>query len=120
MDLTHGRGADVVFDGVGAATFETSLQVVAVRGHVVSFGEASGDIGSWDIGSFSSKSLSISRPNYGHFADNFAEHARAFFDMVAASDVHIQNPIIYPLRSAQQAHEDLETGQFSGASVLEI
>ncbi|WP_298922224.1 zinc-binding dehydrogenase [uncultured Roseobacter sp.] len=120
MDLTRGRGADVVFDGVGAETFETSLTVVAIRGHVISFGEASGDIGSWDIGSFSSKSLRISRPNYGHFADSFVENARSFFDMVAAGDVRIPNPKTYPLSDAKQAHDDLENNRYSGASVLEV
>ncbi len=43
MRLTAGRGADVVYDAVGKDTFETSIRALAVRGHLVSFGQASGD-----------------------------------------------------------------------------
>jgi NADPH:quinone reductase-like Zn-dependent oxidoreductase len=46
LGLTDGRGADVVYDGVGAATFARSLEALAVRGHLISVGQASGPSGS--------------------------------------------------------------------------
>ena len=53
--LTDGRGVDVVYDGVGQATFARSLEALAPRGHLVSFGQASGPVGSWDIGAFAAE-----------------------------------------------------------------
>ena len=69
MEMTAGRGADVVYDAVGAQTFAASLAALAVRGRLVSFGQASGPIGERDIGGLASKSLTILRRNYGHFTD---------------------------------------------------
>ncbi|TGQ96162.1 zinc-binding dehydrogenase, partial [Mesorhizobium sp. M4B.F.Ca.ET.200.01.1.1] len=50
MRLTGGRGANVAYDAVGNDTFAGSLAALAVRGHLVSFGQASGPVGNWDIG----------------------------------------------------------------------
>ena len=69
MRITAGRGADVIYDAVGADTFAGSLEAMATRGHLVSFGQASGPVGNWDIGRFASKSITVSRPNYGHYTD---------------------------------------------------
>ncbi|MEO8667124.1 MAG: SRPBCC family protein, partial [Bauldia sp.] len=48
MRMTDGRGVDVVYDGVGSDTFGRSLEALAIRGHLVSFGQASGPVGNWD------------------------------------------------------------------------
>jgi NADPH:quinone reductase-like Zn-dependent oxidoreductase len=64
-----GAGADVAYDAVGNDTFGGSLAALGVRGHLVSFGQALGPVGNWDISRFSSKSVTISRPNYAHYTD---------------------------------------------------
>jgi NADPH:quinone reductase-like Zn-dependent oxidoreductase len=120
MAFTDGQGADVIFDGVGALTFAGSIRAAALRGHVVSYGEASGDVGPWDIGSLSAKSLRISRPNYGHYMDGFAQYAERFFEMVTSGSVRIPDPVIYPMAEAAKAHRDLEARAFTGACVLEV
>ena len=61
LRLTGGKGADVAYDAVGKDTFANSIAALAIRGHLVSFGQASGPVGAWDIGSFASKSLTISQ-----------------------------------------------------------
>ncbi len=69
MHVTGGRGANVIYDAVGQDTLAGSIAALAVRGHLVSFGQASGPIGAWDLDKFASKSITFSRPNYGHYSD---------------------------------------------------
>ncbi|BCG89776.1 hypothetical protein MesoLj113c_58860 [Mesorhizobium sp. 113-3-9] len=121
MRLTAGRGADVAYDAVGNDTFAGSLAALAVRGHLVSFGQASGPIGNWDIGRFASKSLTISRPNYGHFTDTpekLAPHVARFFQALRQGVVRVEAPTRYDLANAADAHRDLESRRTTGALVL--
>ncbi|MDF1609834.1 hypothetical protein PZ897_16725 [Hoeflea sp. YIM 152468] len=52
---------------IGRDSLDRSIAALAIRGHLVSFGQASGPIGEKDIGSMASKPLTLSRPNYGHY-----------------------------------------------------
>jgi NADPH:quinone reductase-like Zn-dependent oxidoreductase len=121
MRITGGRGADVVYDAVGKDTFAGSLAALGVRGHLVSFGQASGPIGDWDIGRFSSRSITVSRPNYGHFTDTpekLATHVGRFFSALRNGIVRIDPPRRYPLERAADAHRDLESRRSTGSLVL--
>ena len=123
MRLTGGRGADVVYDAVGKDTFADSLAALAVRGHLVSFGQASGPVGDWDIGRFASKSVTVSRPNYGHFTDTpekLALHVGRFFGALRQGVVSVDPPTRYSLDQAAQAHRDLESRRTMGALVLMV
>ena len=121
--LTAGKGADVAFDAVGSDTFAASLAALASPGHLVSYGEASGPIGSTDIGRLASKSVTLSRPNYRHFtdtADKRARHAERFFGLVRAGVIRVAPPRRYLLAEAAQAHRDLESRQSVGSLVLGV
>ncbi len=123
MRVTGGRGADVVYDAVGKDTFGDSLAALAVRGHLVSFGQASGPVGDWDIGRFASKSVTVSRPNYGHFTDTpekLAVHVSRFFGVLRNGLVSVQAPTRYSLAQAADAHRDLEARRTTGALVLTV
>src|SRR5207237_9129298 len=66
--LTNGRGVDVVYDGVGKATFDKDLEVLRPRGYLVLFGGASGAVRPFDLIRLSQKgSLFITRPTLGHY-----------------------------------------------------
>lgn len=121
MEMTDGHGADIIYDAIGADSFERSLAALAVRGHLVSYGQASGPVGSWDIGRFASKSIMVSRPNYGHFTDTpekIGLQASRFFEAVRRGIVHVRPPARYPLSDAARAHADLESGRTTGSMVL--
>ena len=121
MDITGRRGADVVYDAVGTDTFAGSLAALGVRGHLVSFGQASGPVGNWDIGRFSSKSITVSRPNYGHYTDTpdkLALQVNRFFSALRQGVVRIESPRRYPLAQAADAHRDLESRRSTGSLVL--
>ena len=121
MRLTVGAGANVIYDAVGADTFAGSLAALAVRGHLVSFGQASGPVGSWDIGRLASRSITVSRPNYAHYTDTpekLAPHVERFFSAFRQRAVRIASPVAYDLAKAADAHRDLESRRTSGALVL--
>ncbi|MBZ9994338.1 SRPBCC family protein [Mesorhizobium sp. BH1-1-4] len=121
MRLTGGRGADVAYDAVGYDTFGGSLAALAIRGHLISFGQASGPVGNWDIGRFASKSVTISRPNYAHYTDTpqkLAPHVDRFFQAFRKRAVTIGPPVRYDLARVADAHRDLESRKTTGALVL--
>ncbi|WP_238372192.1 zinc-binding dehydrogenase [Heliomarina baculiformis] len=122
LDLTDGLGANVIFDGVGQSTLQGSLEAAAIRGHVVSFGEASGPPGHHDLGRMSSKSLRFSRPNYGHYVGSAAQverYSRLLFEAISSGKLRIPSPEIYPLSKAADAQSALEARSLTWSAVLD-
>lgn len=121
MGMTGGRGVDVVYDAVGRDTFQGSIDCLKLRGSLVSFGQASGDIGPYEVGRLASKSVTLSRPNYGHYTGTHEEvngHAARFFEAIAGGLVRVHHPLCFPLAEAAAAHRALENRSVSGALVL--
>src|SRR6478672_5072741 len=83
-DITGGEGVPVVYDGVGKATWNGSLDCLAVRGMMVSFGNASGPVPAFDPAVLSAKgSLYLTRPTLFHYVQTRAELRRAANDLFA-------------------------------------
>ena len=121
LRLTQGRGADVIYDGVGAATFGRSLEALAVRGHLISFGQASGPVGEWDVGAMAAKSATISRPNFAHYTGDPEElrgRAAHLFDAIRRGDIRAIIDSRLPLAEAAAAHRRLESRENVGSIVL--
>jgi len=120
-DLTKGHGADVIYDAVGKDSFSHSVAALANCGHLISFGQASGDIGSYDIGSLASRSATVSRPNFGHYTDT-PEKIRSITDnLFSALEKRIISIEIgqkFPLSKASDAHRQLEGRLTTGSSIL--
>jgi NADPH:quinone reductase len=119
--LTDGRGVQVVYDAVGKDTFEASLNVLAPRGHLVSFGQASGDVGAYSIDRLASRSVTLSRPNYGHYTDTAAKvkvQTERLFAALQSGILVAERPRPYALADAGAAHADLEGRRTTGALVL--
>ncbi|BBO89804.1 quinone oxidoreductase family protein [Desulfosarcina ovata] len=121
-EITDGQGVDVVYDGVGQATFMQSLDCLRPMGTMVSFGQSSGAIAPLDVGLLSAKgSLFLTRPSlmaYTAKRDDLLAHARDLFDVVTAGAVKIAIGQTYPLEAAAQAHQDLESRKTTGSTVL--
>ena len=85
-EITEGKGVPVVYDSVGRATFEGSLDCLATRGTLVSFGNASGPPPPFEAGLLGQKgSLYLTRPSLFHYLATRAElleSANAVFDVV--------------------------------------
>ncbi len=121
--ITGGRGVDVVYDSVGAATFEASLDCLSPRGLMVSYGNASGAPPAIAPGLLGQKgSLFLTRPvlfDYVAERQDLLEGAAAYYDAVTQGVIEPQVGRRYPLERAAQAHRDLEARATTGASVLE-
>ncbi len=120
-EITKGQGVPVVYDGVGKATFQTSLECLALRGLMVSFGNASGPVTGISVGVLTPKALYISRPTLGAYTSTdaeFQETAQDVIDIVKSGKVKIAINQRYALKDARKAHEDLEARRTTGASVL--
>jgi NADPH2:quinone reductase len=123
-DITGGAKCHVVYDGVGQATFEGSLQSLRPRGTMALFGGASGPVPPFDLQRLSPLgSLIISRPTLAHFIQTAEEHqwrSSELFDDIASGDLTITIGGRYPLTEAGRAHNDLESRATSGKLLLEI
>lgn len=121
-ELTGGVGVPVVYDGVGQATFMTSLDCLKPRGMLVSFGNASGPVLGVDLGILSAKgSLYVTRPTlmtYTATVEDLRETADDLIDMVASGKVKIPINQRYRLADAAQAHRDLEGRKTTGTTIL--
>lgn len=121
-DFTEGRGVDVVYDGVGKATFEASLDCLRVRGLMVSFGNASGPVSLPRLGILAEKgSLYVTRPTgaaYFRTAEDLRTAAAALFDMIGAGKIKVSIDQRLPLGEAVEAHRALEARETTGSTVL--
>jgi NADPH2:quinone reductase len=121
-ELTDGAGLPVVYDGVGASTFEQSLKCLRRRGLVVSYGSASGVIPPFDLfrlnrmGSLYVTSAGLA--DYTHNRAELLERAADLFGVVASGAVRVEVRQRYPLADAARAHRDLEARRTIGSSIL--
>ena len=120
--LTDGDGVQVVYDGVGKATFNDSLDCLAPFGLMVSFGNASGPIDPFNPAALGPKgSLYLTRTTLAtHTATRelMMDGANALFDVVTKGHVKIAINQTYPLHETAQAHRDLEGRKTTGSAVL--
>ncbi|AZG46970.1 quinone oxidoreductase family protein [Gordonia insulae] len=123
-ELTDGAGVPVVFDSIGATTFESSLKSVARRGLLVCFGTASGPIPPIDAMQLAvNGSVFVTRPALADYIADPAERAvlaEELFSMVAAGHITIDINQRYDLADAVAAHRDLESGRSIGSSVFTL
>lgn len=121
-NLTGGKGVDVVYDGVGQATFNAGLESLKPRGMMALFGAASGPVEPIDPQILNAQgSLFLTRPSLGHYVADTAElrsRADDVLGQVAAGTLAVSIGGRYPLEDASRAHEDLASGHTSGKLLL--
>ena len=120
--LTDGDGVQVVYDGVGKATFNDSLDCLGPFGLMVSFGNTSGPLDPFNPAILGPKgSLYLTRTTLAtHTATRelLMDGANALFDVVTKGHVKIAINQTYPLHETAQAHRDLEARKTTGSTVL--
>ena len=121
--LTGGKCVDVVYDSVGKATFEKSLNCLRPRGVLVLFGASSGPVPPFDLAQLAGKgSLYITRPSLWHYLATRAElewRAGDVLSWAAKGELKLRTEHIYPLAEAAQAQADLEARKTTGKILLE-
>jgi NADPH2:quinone reductase len=122
--LTGGRGVEVVYDGIGAATWEKSLNCLRPRGYLVLYGQASGPIPQVDPLLLMSKgSLFLTRPTLHHYAASQAEiqwRASDLFAWISAGKLKLRHDFVFPLKEAARAHQELEGRRTTGKVLLQV
>ncbi|WP_349617317.1 NADPH:quinone reductase [Azotobacter salinestris] len=122
LELTGGRKCPVVYDSIGKDTWETSLDCVAPRGLLVSFGNASGPVTGVNLGMLAQKgSLFVTRPQLAGYADTperLQAMADELFAVLTSGQVRVEIGQRFPLAEAARAHEALASRQTVGSTVL--
>jgi NADPH2:quinone reductase len=120
--VTDGRGADVVYDGVGKATFDASLAALRPRGMMALFGGSSGQVPPFDPQRLNSGgSLFLTRPTLAHYTadrDELLWRATDVLDAVATGELSVRIGVEYSLAHAPQAHADLAARRTTGKLLL--
>jgi len=120
--LTGGKGVEVVYDGVGKATFEKNLNVMRLRGMLVLYGMSSGPVPPVDPAKLSEKgSLYMARTTLAHFTatrEELVARTTALFRMIAEGTLKLRIAKKYPLAEAAQAHRDMEARKVAGKLLL--
>ncbi len=120
--LTDGKGVNIVYDSVGATTFEKSLDCLRPRGYLALFGQSSGPVAPLDPGKLAAKgSLFLTRPTLAHYMLDRAEllaRADDLFNWTAAGKLKLRIESTLPLQDAAQAHRLLEGRKTTGKVVL--
>jgi len=121
-EITGGKGVPVVYDSVGKATFDGSLDCLAPLGLMVSFGNASGPVPPFDIGLLAKKgSLFLTRPTvftYIARREDLERGAAELFEVVRSGKVKVEIGRTWPLAEAAEAHRALEGRETTGSLVL--
>lgn len=124
LEITAGKGVDVVYDGVGQATFAGSLKALCRRGTLALFGGASGAVKSVNpLDLAEAGSVFLTRPHlwdYTASADEIDRRARDLFGWVAAGKLNVAIDREFPLAEAKAAHDCLEGRQSTGKLILNV
>jgi len=121
-EITKGEGVPVVYDSIGAETFEASLDCLSPFGTMVTYGNATGPVPEFSPALLAQKgSLFVTRPVLMHYVAKRKDllwAANELFDVVASGAVKININQRYDLKDAAQAHTDLEARKTTGSTIL--
>lgn len=122
QEFTDGRGVDVVYDGVGRATFRDGLGCLRPRGMMVLYGQASGAVEPLDPQVLNQHgSIYLTRPSLGHYIAERSElesRAADLFGWITTGDLDVRVDNTFPLEDAAGAHRYLEGRNTKGKVLL--
>lgn len=119
--LTDGQGAAVVYDGVGASTFEESIEALRIRGTLAIIGNASGPTPAVEIPRLAKASLYVTRPTVVHHIrtpEELRQRAADIFSWIASGELAVNIGGRYPLNQICEVFEALESRQTQGKLLL--
>ncbi len=121
--ITDGEGVDVVYDAVGAATWEKSLNCLRPRGYLVLYGNASGPVPPFDPLILMKSSLFVTRPTLVHYAGSHGEIERRttdLFSWLETGELRLKCDLVFPLAQAARAQIELEARRTTGKVLLQV
>jgi NADPH2:quinone reductase len=123
MEVTGGKGAKCIIDGVGMSTSEISIQCLARRGIWISFGNASGAVPDFSLLRLTPKSAFCTRPKLGDYVATKEElefRSKQVFDWVAEKKLDVKVDKIFSLENVKDGHAYLEAGQSKGKVLFKV
>ena len=120
-DIAGGEGLPVVYDSVGATTFDKSMACLAPRGHMVLFGQASGLVPTVSVADINDKSLFFTRPSlkdYTATREELVQRSDDLFRWVKSGELKVHIHGRYALGEAAEAHRALEARETTGKLLL--
>ena len=120
-EITGGEGVPVVFDGVGKATFDGSMECLGRFGMMITFGNASGAVPPLNLLRLSAKGLTVARPSlkpYIERREDLEEAAGELLGHIQAGRIRLTVGQRFPLAEAAEAHRALESRRTQGCTVL--
>ena len=122
LEITDGKGVPVVYDGVGKNTLEGSIECLALRGMMVSFGNASGPLSDINVPKMlQPKGLYLVRPSMQQYLstkDELNEASKVMFEKISSGKISIKIYKKYTLDNVVQAHQDLEGRKILGPAII--
>jgi NADPH:quinone reductase len=121
MEITRGHGADVIYDGIGKASFAGSFESLALRGHLVLYGQATGIPDPISHAMLAEKSATVTRPVLFHYTaepESLRDMARNLFGMIESGALQVSINQRFALRDAGEAHRALEGRRTTGSTIL--
>ncbi|KIL84945.1 quinone oxidoreductase [Fusarium avenaceum] len=123
MKITDGHGIDVIFDGIGKATFDLDIELAARKGILVMVGNASGAVPPFNILRLGSKNVKLVRPVVDHYVatrEELEEYSGELFEMLVSGKLKVDVHKVYEQSDAASAHVDLESRKTTGKLLLKI
>ncbi len=122
LEITNGKGVPVVYDGVGKDTLNGSIECLAIRGVMVSFGNASGPLSDINVPKMiQPKGLYFTRPSMQQYLstrEELDEASKIMFEKIETEKIKIEIFKKYKLSDVKQAHIDLEGRKILGPAVI--
>jgi len=121
--VTNGAGVDVVYDAVGAATWEKSLNCLKPRGYLILYGNASGPVPPFDPLVLMKASLFVTRPTLIHYAASREEvrwRTQDLFGWLKSGELKLKCDHVFPLAEAGRAQTELEARRTTGKVLLQV
>ncbi len=119
--MTDGAGVKIIYDAVGATTFEKGLRVLGRRGCMALYGQAGGAVGPVDSGTLRNGSLFLTRPSLGDYTatrPELLQRAEECLSWVQSGEIKLNVSLNLPLSDAAEAHRRLEGRETTGKILL--
>ena len=122
LEITNGKGVPVVYDGVGKETLNGSIECLAIRGMMVSFGNASGPLSDINVPKMiQPKGLYLVRPSMQQYLatrQDLDEASKIMFEKISSGKIKVKIFKKYKLDQIVQAHQDLENRKILGPAII--
>jgi len=121
LDITGGEGVAAAFDSVGKATFDSVLKVIARKGTLASYGNASGAVTDFALSRLAAKNVKLLRPaafNYVYTREEYQAYSKELWEFITKHNLNVRIHDVYPLEDVERATKDIESRKTTGKLIL--